>query len=74
MIFEKRNRLTILSLTDALSFQMAEFFYSAATQTGKLQLNRMTTNLPAKTASATVVPTAAAEVILVVGSRRRVWW
>ncbi len=38
----------------------------------KLWLNSMTTNLPAKTASSTVVPAAAAVEMVVVGSGKRV--
>jgi hypothetical protein len=60
-------------LTDVLSFQMTAFFYTAATQTEKLRLNNMTTNLPAKTATAMMVPAAAAVEMVVVGSGRRVW-
>jgi hypothetical protein len=72
VIHEKRNRSTILLLADALSFQMAAFFYTAATQTEKLRLNDMTTNcLPAETVTAMVVPAAAAAEMVVVGSRRR---
>jgi hypothetical protein len=54
---------------------MAALFYTAATQTEKSWLNDMTTNLPAKTATAMVVPAAAAAAVemVVVGSRRRVW-
>jgi hypothetical protein len=36
-------------------------------------LNNMTTNLPAKMATAMVVPAAAAAEMVVVGSKRRVW-
>jgi hypothetical protein len=72
VILEKRNRSTILSLADALSFQMAAFFYIATMQTEKLQLNNMTTNLPAKTAMTMVVLAAAAAEMVVVGSGRRV--
>jgi hypothetical protein len=72
VILEKRNQSTILLLAD-LSFQMAAFFYTATTQTEKLRLNNMTTNLPAKTAMAMVVPAAVAAEMVVVGSRRRVW-
>ncbi len=39
----------------------------------KLRLNNMTTNLPAKTATAMVVPAAAAAEMVVIGSGRRVW-
>ena len=75
LILQTRNQSTILLLADALSFQMAAFFYTAATQTEKLWLNNMTTNLPAKTATAMVVPVlaAAAAEMVMVGSRRRVW-
>jgi hypothetical protein len=52
---------------------MAAFFYTAAMQMEKLWLNNMTTNMPAKTATATVVPAAAAAEMVVVGSTRRVW-
>jgi hypothetical protein len=52
---------------------MAAFFYTAIMQTEKLRLNNMTTNLPAKTASAMVVPAAAAVEMVVVGIERRVW-
>jgi hypothetical protein len=73
VILEKRNQFTILLLADALSFQMAAFFYTAAMQTGKLWPKDMTTNLPAKTATVMVeLPAAAAEMV-VVGSGRRVW-
>ncbi len=41
-------------------------------QTEKLQLNNMTTNLPAKTAMTMVVLAAAAAEMVVVGSGRRV--
>jgi hypothetical protein len=44
VILEKSNRSTILSLAEALSFQIATFFYTTATQMEKLQLNNMTTN------------------------------
>jgi hypothetical protein len=47
---------------------MAAFFYTATTQTEKLRLNNVTTNLPAKTAMAMVVPAAAAAEMVVVGS------
>jgi hypothetical protein len=60
VILEKRNRSTILLLTDTLLFQMAAFFDTIATQMETLQLNNMTTNLPAKMAMAMVVPAAAA--------------
>ncbi len=53
---------------------MAAFFYTATKQTEKLWLNNMTTNLPAKTASAKVVPAAAAVEMVVVGSGRRIGW
>jgi hypothetical protein len=46
VILKKRNQSTNLLLADALSFQMAAFFYTAATQMEKLRLNDMTTNLP----------------------------
>jgi hypothetical protein len=72
VILEKRNRSTILLLADALSFQIAAFFYTT-TQTEKLHLNNMTTNLPAKTAMAMVVPAAAMVEMVVVRSRRRAW-
>jgi hypothetical protein len=72
VIFEKRIRSAILLLADALSFQIAAFFYTTATQMEKSQLNDMTTNLPAKTAMAMVVPEAAIVEMVVVGSRRRV--
>ena len=52
---------------------MAAFFYTFATQTEKSRLNDMTTNLPAKTARAMVVPVAAAAEMVVVGSGRKVW-
>jgi hypothetical protein len=54
VILEKRNRSTILLLADALLFQMAALFYTAATQMEKLRLNNMTTNLPDKMAMAMV--------------------
>jgi hypothetical protein len=73
VILEKRNQSTILLLADVFSFQMAEFFYTAATQMEKLQLNNMTTNLPAKTATAMVVPAAAAAEMVVVRNGRRAW-
>jgi hypothetical protein len=73
VIFEKRNPSTILLLADALSFQMAAFFYTATTQTKKMRLNDMTTNLPAKMGMAMVVSAAAAAEMVVVGSGRRVW-
>jgi hypothetical protein len=73
VILEKRIHSTILSLADALSFQIAAFFYTIATQTEKTRLNNMTTNLPAKTAMAMVVPAAAMVKMVVVGSRRRMW-
>ncbi len=73
MILEKRNRSTILLLADALSFQMAAFFYTAATQTEKSWLNNMTNNLPAKMAMAMVVLAAAVAEMVVVGFGRRVW-
>jgi hypothetical protein len=73
VILEKMNGSTILLLADALSIQMAAMFYTAATQTEKMRLNNMTTNLPAKTATAMVVPAAAAAEMVVVGSGRRVW-
>jgi hypothetical protein len=73
VILEKRNQSTILSLANALSFQMAAFFYTAATQTEKLRLKDMTTNLPAKTATVMVVPAVAAAEMVVVGTGRRVW-
>jgi hypothetical protein len=73
VILEKRNQSTILLLADTLSFQMAAFFYAAATQTEKSRLNNMTTNLPAKTTTAMVVPAAAAAEMVVVRSGRRVW-
>jgi hypothetical protein len=66
VILEKRNQSTILLLADVLSFQMAEFFYTAAMQMEKLRLNNMTTNLPAKMATAMVVPAAAAAEMVVV--------
>ncbi len=52
---------------------MATFFYATATQTEKSQLNNMKTNLPAKMATAMVVPVEAAAEMGVVGSGRRVW-
>ncbi len=73
VILEKMNQSTILLLADALSFQMAAFLYTIATQTEKLWQNNMTTNLPAKTATTMVVPAAAAAEMVVVGSGRRVW-
>jgi hypothetical protein len=73
VILEKRNQFAIILLADMLSFQMAAFFYTAATQTEKLRLNNMTTNLPAKTATAMVVLAAAAAEMVEVGSGRRVW-
>jgi hypothetical protein len=73
MILEKRNQSTILLLTDALSFQMTAFFYTAATQMGKSRLNNMTTNLPAKRATAMVVSAAAAAEMKVVRGGRRAW-
>jgi hypothetical protein len=74
VILEKRNQSTILLLADALSFKLAVFFYTATMQTEKLRLNDMTTNLPAKTAMAKVVPAAAAVEMVVVRSSRRVGW
>jgi hypothetical protein len=59
LILETRNGSTILLLADALSFQMAAFFYTAATQMEKSRLKDMTTNLPAKMATAMVVLAAA---------------
>jgi hypothetical protein len=41
-----------------LSFQMAAFSYTVAMQTEKSRLNNMTTNLPAKKATAMVVGVA----------------
>jgi hypothetical protein len=73
VILEKRNRSTILLLADTLSFQMAAFFYTVVTQTEKLWLNNMTMSLPAKMATAVVMPAAAAVETVVVGSGRRVW-
>jgi hypothetical protein len=73
VILEKQNQSTILLLADALSFQMAAFFYTAAMQMEKLRLNNMTTNLPTKMAMAMVVPAAAAAEMVEVGSGRRVW-
>ncbi len=58
---------------DVLSFLMASFFYTATTQTEKLWLNNMTTNLPSKTAMTVVVPAAVAMEMSVVGSGRKVW-
>jgi hypothetical protein len=52
---------------------MAAFFYTIATHTEKSRLNDMTTNLPAKTATALVVSAAAAAEMVVVGSGRGVW-
>jgi hypothetical protein len=52
---------------------MVAFFYTAATQTEKLWLNNMPTNLPAKTGMVMVVPAAAAAEKVVVGSGRKVW-
>jgi hypothetical protein len=52
---------------------MAAFFYTAAKKAEKLQLNDMTTNLPAKTAVAMLVSAVAAAEMVVVGSGRRVW-
>ena len=72
VILEKRNLSTILSLADALPFQMAAFSYTAATQTVEMGLNNTRTNLPAKMAMAMVVPAAAAAEMVVVRSRRRV--
>jgi hypothetical protein len=73
VILEKRNRPTILLLADVLSFQIALFFYTTATQMEKLRPNNMTTNLPTKTAMAMVAPAAASVEMKVVGSGRRVW-
>ena len=74
VILEKWNQSTIFLLADGLSFQMAAFFYTTPTQMEKLRLNNMTTNLLAKTASAMVVPAAAAVEMVVVGRGRRIWW
>jgi hypothetical protein len=73
VILEKRNPPTIRLLADVLSFQIAAFFYTTATQMEKLQPNNMTTNLPTKAAMAMVAPAAASVKMVVVGSGRRVW-
>jgi hypothetical protein len=72
VILEKRNQSTILLLADALSFQMAAYFYTAATQMGKSQLNNMTTNLPAKMGKGNGGAGSSSAEMLVVGSGRKV--
>ncbi len=73
VIIEKRSQSTILLLADALSFQMAAFFYTAAMQMKKMRLNNMTTNQPAKMTMAMLVSAEAAVEMVGVGSGRRDW-
>jgi hypothetical protein len=68
LILQTRNQSTILLLADALTFQMAAFFYTAAMQMEKLRLTNMTTNLPAKMATTMVMPAAAAVAMVVSGN------
>jgi hypothetical protein len=68
LILQTRNQSTILLLADALSFQMAAFFYTAAMQTGKSRLTDTTTNLPAKMVTTMVMLAAAAVEMVVSGN------